>query len=291
MVPPPNNTTAHGLFDGMGFENHDRNTYLRSPMNYMGNKWGSLPTILKHLPHSNTFVDVCSGSGQVLLGRAKSKLEVLNDRNSGIITFYRCLQDPAKLDEVIDRVKLMPHSRELFLDCVETWESEKNETLRAAKWYYLIQCSFGGKGTYFGRVTKGSANIWNKIHDNLALFAGVHERLKGVLIENSDWRTILKDFDGPDTVFYFDPPYFDANVYFHNFTKADHFEMCNKIFDCQGFVALSGFSNYIYDQFPWHHKIKIDVKEMSHVKGHNHDPDAEIAETRQEILYIKDWDD
>lgn len=280
---------APDLFAGMEGPMGERGEYLRSPLNYMGSKIDSLDQIYPHLPFSEIFVDACSGSGQVLLGKPKVKLEVLNDRNAGIAAFYRCLQTPETMDKLIQTIELMPHSRELFMDGLENWMKEQDQVIRAAKWYYLIQCSFGGKGQYFGRVTKGYSNIWDKIHGNVALFAGVHERLKGVLIENADWRQLIKDFDGHDTVFYFDPPYFDANVYYHNFRKQDHLDMCAAIHQCDGFVALSGYENEIYNAYAWDERIKINVKELKVQKAYNHFDDVSMKDKRQEYLYIKDW--
>lgn len=282
-------TSSPGLFSGMDFHDPDRSEIVRAPLNYMGTKWDSLDFIYPKLPRSNTFVDVCSGSGQVLLGRGRSTLEVMNDRNSGIVAFYRCLQDKFKMEQLVALLATFPHSRELFKDCSDNWQLEQDTLIRAAKWYYLIQSSFGGKGQYFGRVTKGKSNIWNKLHSNIELFDHVHERLKGVLIENCDWRTIVKDFDSDETVFYFDPPYFFANVYFHNFSRDDHREMVKAIFECKGFVALSGYPDPIYDSAPWDEKHVLDVKELAVSKAHNHFIDKPVDDQRSEVLYIKDF--
>lgn len=281
-----------GLLDCFDEHETDRSSVVRSPLYYMGAKRGSLEIIHKHVPSCDTFVDVMCGSAQVLLSMPRrAKLEVLNDRNAGAIALYRCLQNPQKKKELQEAIDMMPHSRELFVDCKETWMKEQDDVIRGAKWYYLIQCSFAGKGICFGRTTKGYCNVWDKIHESMSLFQAVHERLQRVVIENQDWRTIFKDFDSHETVFYLDPPYFESNVYYHNFSKADHTEMCERIFDLKGTILLSGFKNEIYDRFPWDHRITVDLNQLIVNKGNDHiEYNLPSTKGRREMLYIKEYE-
>ncbi len=228
-----------------------RENYIKAPFNYPGNKKESLDNLLPLLPRTDVWVDVFGGTGVVTLNRSPSRLEVFNDRWSGLVSFYRCIRDNQKLDQLIERLRLCVHSREEFMWCKTTWENCDDDVERAARWYYMIQCSFACRGKFFGRILGPATPIARKISDNLPLFQEVHMRFRDVQIENLDFRECFKDYDSSQTVFYLDPPYYENNIYAVNFTKQDHVEMLDKVFKLKGFVALSGYKNDLYDKFPW----------------------------------------
>ncbi len=281
------------VFDQLDDSIPVREKYSRSLLNYVGNKGGCIEEIMPLIPYRNTFVDVFGGSGVVMLNRLESNLDVFNDKHGGIAAFYRALQ--TKPDELFDRIQLMPHSRELFIWSKENYDKQQDDVLRAAMWYYTVQCSFAGKCLYFGRTVKGRSNIWGKIQGNLKLFDSVHERFKKVQIENLDWRTILSDYDSPETVFYLDPPYWGSNIYEHGMSKDDHKLMCDKIFTLKGFVALSGYDNDIYNNYPWTDCHVIDLKQKVAAAAFTESNNLEGKEgsinrsaERREFLWIKD---
>ena len=236
-----------------------RETYLRVPFSYPGSKSMSLKHILPKLPNLSTFVEVFGGSGVVMLNRPASDLDVFNDRYSGVVSFFRVVRDNSLRQKLIERIALSPHSREEFMWSKQTWESCQDDVERAARWYIMVQSSFAGRGRFFGRVVKGKGLMWRKIQENLDLFEDIAQRFLSIQLENLDWRFCLTDFDQPDTVFYLDPPYWEHNIYDNIMTKKDHQEMCERIFQCKGFVALSGYSNNLYDQYPWDNIFQWEV--------------------------------
>lgn len=265
-----------------------REEYVKSPFGWVGGKSRSLEKLLPLLPYRKIFVDVCGGSGSVLLARKPCDLEVFNDRNSGIIDFYRCLKDKEKLELLIEDLRLSLHSRELFLRAKESWESETDIVQRASKWYYMVKMSFSGVGRNFGRATKGKNPFGSKIENAFPLFWPVHYRLQNVQIENLDWRVCLRDFDTPQTVFYIDPPYLntDPGAYKHKFSVKDHKELCARCFDCKGFVAVSGYKNTIYDSFPWDEKHEWETHITAATKETEELTDKS-TNTATEVLWIK----
>ncbi len=285
------------MFNALDTGHDVREVYEKGPLNYLGNKYGCLHSILPHLPYTDKWIDVFGGSGAVTIARKRSKFEVYNDRHSGLVSFYKCIQDPDRLDRLISTIELMPHSRELFIYSKETYEQDKDDVMRAAKYYYMVQCSFNGRGQYFGRDLGGKNSVWKKIHENLSMFSTLHSRFENVLIENLDWRTCFKDFDSRDAVFYLDPPYIDGNFYQHNMSKKDHIEMCQRIFQLEGFVALSGYENAIYDAFPWTgvHQVMVSnrVNTMSFDDNNNMAGREGTVDRsdRIEYLYIKEADE
>lgn len=272
------------------FDTEKREGFVRPPINYMGSKFDSLNRLLPLLPVKNTWVDVFGGSGVVTLNRPPSRLDVYNDRWGGLTAIYKCVADTNKLDELITRLSLAPHSREFFIWCKETVDNPDDDVTRAFKAYYLIQMSFAGRAEYFGRVVKGTSNIHKKLSKSLKGFYTIHDRFKQVQIENLDWKVCVKDFDGYDTVHYMDPPYFGSSVYRFSI---DHHDLCQTIFGLKGFVALSGYDNPIYNSYQWDHvyhwPVSTDVATMATTEGATMENATVLnRNAREEFLWIKE---
>lgn len=287
------------LLEGLGGDEHEhkietRESVQKAPFAYPGGKSRSLKHLLRYIPMTDRYVEVFGGSGVHLINRAPCKFEVYNDRFSGLIDFYRCVQDPEKLEALINYLEGMLWSREWFLDCRDTWVTSKDQVERAAKWYYSVQMSFGSQGRNFGRDLKKTGN---KLYNNFPAMRRVHMRFKNVMIENLDWRECLKDFDDHETVFYLDPPYMKSttsgNMYDYNMTKSEHIELCEKVFQTKGFVAVSGYENEVYSQYPWDQvemwDVFVSMTGIAFTETNNLDGlDSRIDRGhRMERLYIK----
>jgi DNA adenine methylase len=209
--------------------------------------------ILNYLPYRKIYCEPFGGSGAVLLARKPCDLDIFNDRFAGVVAFYRCLRHPEKYRKLIEWLELTVHSREDFKDAKDTWVVETDDVVRAGKWYYMVNYSFGSLGRNFGRSTSGRGLIAGKIRNKLDKFPFIHERLKRVQIENQGWEACLRDYDSRDTVFYIDPPYVDSykGTFEHEMTRAQHQELLEVIFQLEGFCAVSGYSNPLYNRQPW----------------------------------------
>ena len=230
-----------------------RDIVTRAPFNYPGGKSRSVNKILARLPERTVYVEPFGGSGVILLNRLPSKLDVFNDIFSGVVCFYRCIRDVVKLERLIELMEHTIHSREEWVWCKETWQDESEEVERAFKWYYMVSYSFGGLSRNFGRSTSGAGCLGGKFRNRIKGLYKIHERFKRVQVENQDWERCISDYDSPETVFYLDPPYVDADtgVYKHILGHNDHRHLLDVIFSLQGFVAISGYSNPLYDERDW----------------------------------------
>lgn len=264
-------------------QDFDETTIVKAPMNYPGNKIQSLKNLLPLIPYDKKYIEVFGGSASVLINRSPSKFECYNDRHSGFTDFYIALQSKETMQMLKEAIELYPHSREFFYWCKETLNKDVG-VVRGAKWYYMVQTSFAGRGQTWGFVTKSGAPIAKKIATHIPNFDIIHNRFKNVQIENMDWRIMFDKYDDYDTVFYLDPPYLGTGTYDFMMTKKDHRDMCDRIFELKGFVALSGYANDIYDQYPWDgvHMFTIDNKMCV---------DLEHRGDFQEYLWIKEFEE
>jgi DNA adenine methylase len=283
------------------FEDLDRHTtpktrdeYVRAPLNYPGGKSRSVKYIIEHLPYRKVYAEPFGGSAAVMLARHPSPLEVYNDRYGGIVAFYRCIRDKKKMEELCDRLDLTIHAREEWMWCKETWDLS-DDVERAARWYYMIQYSFGGLCRNFGRSTSFKGVLSGKIRNAIKLFSNLHDRFKNVQVENQDWLQCITDYDSHDTVFYIDPPYIDADsgIYKFKMTHEDHRRLLDVIMSLKGFVAVSGYPNPLYDNQKWseRHEWEAFVSIQSIGGSGNGKEDLKFQEERKsatEVLWIKE---
>lgn len=253
-----------------------REGYLRAPFGYAGSKSRSVKNILPHLPYRNGYIEPFGGSGAILLARDSSPFEVFNDRHAGIVALYRCIHDKDLMNQLMTRLSMLTHSREEFLWCKETWTNPDDIVERAARWFYMVHCSFGSLCRNFGRAVKDKHQTISKMDNSVQTFHRLHQRIRNVLIENQDWRHILQDFDDSDHVFYLDPPYMGVSggIYKYDMnSEEEHREMLNRIFELKGFVALSGYENPLYNEFPWdekhHWEVSITIKSQAQTESNN----------------------
>lgn len=263
---------------------------IHSPINYPGNKLELMDWILDHLPQSKKFVDVFGGSAQVLISKSPSDLEVYNDLNNGLTTFFKVLQDQKKMKDLFDRAQILIHSKQMFEEFKDSWQTEQDDVTKALMFYYIIQASHLSKGMSFGKVSKGKADIYRKLNRYLPLFGAIHNRIYKVQIENMDFRKLIPAYDDYDAVFYCDPPYYESNEYANKMSRVCHKDLLDLIFKSRGYFAVSGYKSDLYGEYPWHRvemtTLRTNAKAISG-SGDFKNIQSRTSE-RLEYLYIKE---
>lgn len=234
-------------------EEEVREDYVRSAFPYPGSKAKCIENIIPHLPYTDMYSEPFGGSGAILLARNSSRLEIFNDRCSGVTAFFRVCRHKENLDALITRLSILIHSREEFIWCKNEWKNSEDDVERAARWYYMVVCSFGSHMRNFGRSKDPKALFAPKLHNSLDFFYPLHDRIKNCQIENLDWRQCFKDYDHSDMVWYIDPPYYQTSggMYENELLDSEHVQMLDMIQDLQGFVAISGYPNELYNSYKW----------------------------------------
>lgn len=268
---------------------------VKAPFGWPGSKNRSINKLLPHLPYYKGFCDVFGGSGIVSLSRRACKgLEVYNDRYSALTDFYRVIKDEALLHRFLEYCELSICSKEDFIFCKETWKDVRDPVERAFRWYTTIVYSFGCLGRNWGRGTGVASHaLAGRIRTKIPKFEMIHQRFKKIQIENLDFEECLRTYDDREMVFYCDPDYLESNsgVYKHGMSLDDHYRLLNTIFEMDGFVALSGYPNDIYDSYDWDDVIEWDAYVSIQSLGCRGNGKDDIYEKRgysTECLYIKE---
>lgn len=259
--------------------------WVNGPIRWMGSKDKALKEIMPRLPRRRVFVDVFGGGGVVILNRVKSNLDVYNDIHRGLVSFYRCINDYERCRELCQLIEFSVHSRYEFDRLKIERETTDRVVLRAFAWYYTVQYSFSGKALNFGRSTSGTGRVAN-IRDTIPRLWEVHRRFNGVQIEELDFRKLINDYDSDQTVFYCDPPYLGCDYYGNEslFTEEDHKDLINLAQNCEGFFAISGYPNELYDSFQW--DDRVEWWQTTHMVGTKNT--GEVKGRVKEVLWIKE---
>ncbi len=245
---------------------------MRSPIKWFGGKGNLVNRLLPLIPQHETYIEVFGGGASLLFAKDPSPLEVYNDLDSGLVTFFRVLRDPEKFARFYHLVMLTPYSREEWGDCRDTWAGVEDEAERAYRWFVVARMSFSGvfaQSWGFSLQRAGHAvSAWLSI---LAEIPAIHERFSLVQVENRDFRFILETYDSPQTFFYLDPPYVPETrqdgEYAHELTLDDHEDLVRRLLTLKGKAMLSGYAHDVYEPLVHAGWRKADFPTVCHVAG------------------------
>lgn len=209
-----------------------------SPMvPWVGGKRRLAPQILPLLPEHTCYVEPFAGAAALFFAKQPVKVEVLNDVNGDLVSLYRVVQH--HLDEFVRQFRWALTSRQLYAWLQETRPETLTDIQRAARFFYLQKCGFGGKvdGQTFGTATTAPSRLnLLRIEEDLS---AVHLRLHQVFIEHLDWANCIERYDRPHTLFYLDPPYWGTEGYGVDFGLEQYDRMAELLRSMKGKAAVS----------------------------------------------------
>ena len=190
--------------------------------------------ILKEFPQEMAcYVEVFGGAAWILFAKERhAEVEVYNDVNHNLVNMFRCVKYHA--DALYEELKWVFVSREQFEQAKEDVNNPNlTDIQRAAGFFILVKCSFGAKMQDFsGKRVSFSSTV-----ENLELF---RERLKSTVIEQLDFEKLIALYDREGTLFYADPPYYEAEGYYaEEFLTSDHIRLKESLEKVQGKFILT----------------------------------------------------
>src|SRR5215831_2736222 len=177
-------------------------------VHWAGGKRRQLNDLLPLIPTTRIYCEPFGGGGSVLLNRPRSEIEVYNDLDRELVNLFTVVRDDESYLAFRRRVALIPYSRTEFERSL-AFDECADPVDRAVSFYTVLNQSVSGKrlagpGDWSRNRTINNADSWFSRQEGLV---AVHERIKRVQLECRDGLDIIKEWDGPDTTFYLDPPY------------------------------------------------------------------------------------
>lgn len=247
----------------------------RPILRYHGGKFKLAPWIIGHFPKHRNYVEAFGGAASVLMQKPRSKSEVYNDKWDVVVNVFQVLRNP-ELAQQLQRVLLLtPYARTEFEMTGDILLHEIADPVEKARRTILRSfAGFGSAATNAKYATGFRANNssngtncavdWANYPSYVPNFI---ERLKGVVIENRDYREILAQQDGADTLFFLDPPYPHSTrnmargnaAYAEEMSDQDHIDMAAVVKKVRGGVIIAGYDCPLYQDLfrEWHISQKM----------------------------------
>lgn len=217
---------------------------MKSAFPYIGGKTRLARWVIDHLPEHTTYVEPFGGSASVLLNKPRSDVEIFNDKDSDVVTFFRVARE--RPDELAEWCRYTPFSEQLHDEWADEFfsgERPADDVEHAGKWLFLRYSQYAGKVSRKSgfkrespRDEKGSRNArnWVNVPERVEYVA---ERFRGVSVVHEDYQAVVERYDSPETVFYVDPPYYQKEDLYRE--SADHAALERSLRDIEGDVLVS----------------------------------------------------
>ena len=240
---------------------------VNSPLKWHGGKHYLAPRIIALMPPHLHYVEPYFGGGHVLFAKDPEGVsEVVNDIDWRLTNFWKCLQCYDCFEQMERGLCVHPVGeamyrqalRHLAAGCTNP-DGHRAHCQPCAEAFFVVarQSMAGRLGGGWGplsrtRTRRGmneQASAWLGAVEGLPAVAA---RLLRVVVLNREAPDVIAQQDGERTCFYLDPPYLPSTraapeVYQHEMTEAQHFDLLEQIKCVKGKVLLSGYRSAMYD--------------------------------------------
>lgn len=228
---------------------------MKPPFPYYGSKGRLAGRIVDLMPRHRVYVEPFAGSAAVLFSKSPAPVEVINDLDRNVVTFFRALRE--REDELVRALRFTPYAREEYAaadladESIDDLERARRFFVRATQGHNAAG-SGGRAGWSNGIRTKHTdATATTNLVDRLYALA---DRLRKVVVEHRDALEVIAAHDAVDTVFYLDPPYLSdtrrcGRDYAHEADGEDfHRSLAAALSAAKGTVLLSGYPSPLYNE-------------------------------------------
>lgn len=232
---------------------------MTSALKWHGGKHYLAARIVALMPPHTHYVEPFAGGLSVLLAKPPADVsEVANDLNSDLTNFWTVLQHRKLFAEFHRRIQCTPFSQmewgdaHAYLERTPAAEPCKPDINRALAFFIACRQSLAGRMDAFAPLSRTrtragmneQASAWLSVVEGLP---AVHDRLKRVVILTADALDVIRREDGPNTLFYLDPPYMPdtrtaPDVYRNEMTADGHRGLLELLSQVKGKWLLSGYA-------------------------------------------------
>lgn len=246
---------------------------MRPPFAYYGGKTALAARIVDLMPAHRVYIEPFFGSGAVLFGKGEVGCEIVNDRDGGLVAFFRALRDrPEDLERVC---RLTPYARAEYADA-DLDAPGIDELERARRFWVRVNQSFAktaGRRTGWSVTTERTQSVAVSVQGRIDRFTRCAQRLARVVIEQCDGVGLIDRLATVDAVVYADPPYLastrtnvshrkPADYRCDMGTPDAHERLAEALHATPATVILSGYPSPLYERLYagwWHQDIPVRV--------------------------------
>lgn len=222
----------------------EKKEVMKTPISYYGGKQSMLKHILPIIPEHRVYVEPFFGGGAVFWAKEQSEVEIINDFNGNVVTFYHQLK--SNFDELKLMVDSTPYSREVYKNAMVIYECPYIFTPVYRAWAFWVATTqgFSNKIGSWRSATSRSKESKLNFNKKQSFTKTLSYRLDLTQIENKDAVELILKQDSEDAFFYIDPPYVDANQGHYGGYTQDHFNsLLMALSTIKGKFLLSSYPN------------------------------------------------
>ncbi len=222
-------------------------TKMKTPISYYGGKQNLAKIIVDLIPDHNLYCEPFMGGGAIFFSKEKSNVEVINDTNKSLMTFYRMVKNDFVSLETQIRISL--HSRDLHrkADVIRLNPDMFTDLQIAWSVWVLSAQSFSSMldGSWGYDVKRNTTS--KKIHNKRESFTeDLAIRLQLTQIECADAIRIIKSRDSKESFFYCDPPYYNSDCgHYDGYTLDDFTNLLVTLSKIEGRFILSSYPSAV----------------------------------------------
>lgn len=246
---------------------------LRSPIRCFGGKGNMVAKILPLLPDHDTYVEPFGGGASILMAKPPAKIEVYNDLDPLLISFWRVMADPDMFHNFWLRAAMTPCARSEFYQARDS-APQSMEDQAYALWI-MQRLGFSGTARSWSfamaNENRGMSGRVSQTLSAVDLLPAVHERVRHVTITQDDGIDIIMRYDGPGALIYCDPPYVQdsrsGGGYRHEMNDEQHDRLVDTILRARGKIVVSGYDHPIYQRLDRAGWIRAEVPTACYATG------------------------
>lgn len=204
---------------------------------WFGSKRTMAPIIVRELGEHTHYLEPLCGSMAVLLAKAQSRIETVNDLHGDVINLARVIQSDELAPQLFERLQYVFVHDDVLAEAraaiVAAGDASDEPSLERALQFFAL--SWSGRNGESGlqknerssriavRWTANGGDPATRFRSAVASIPAWWARLQGVTILRRDAFEILERIDdAPGTAIYLDPPYLaKSDEYLHEFSNAD----------------------------------------------------------------------
>jgi len=229
------------------------------PLKWHGGKHYLAERIIALMPKHVHYVEPYFGGGAVLFAKNPEGVsEAVNDINRELTTFWTALQHDHWFQEFCRFIEAVPFSQ---VEWEDSGIQASSVGIEAARFFIRYRQSRQGLGKDFATLSRNRTRrgMNEQVSSWLSAIEGLpeaHERLKRVVILNTDALDVIQQQDGPNTHFYLDPPYLHetrstTDAYQYEMDRDQHKRLLKVLSEIKGTFQLSGYRSELYEWYGW----------------------------------------
>lgn len=218
---------------------------MTTPITYYGGKQQLSARIIGMMPSHRIYCEPFFGGGAVFFAKAKSELEVINDTNDRLITFYQICQ--TRFDDLRQLIKDTLCSESMFRYAKDIYNHRIEADDLGMAWaiWTIANGAFGASihggwkwcngthGAHMGVVMQNKRNAFTE---------RIRDRLATVQISCKDALEVIRKRDSAETFFYLDPPYPGfVQGHYRGYTMREFAELLELLQNLKGRFILSNY--------------------------------------------------